>query len=47
MHLADIAYQTTGQLEFDAAAQRFVGCDEANALLSKTYRPPYELPTVL
>ena len=46
VHLGEIAYRTTGQLEFDAEAARFVGCDEANELLTKTYREPYRFPTV-
>ena len=30
-------------LEWDAEAERFVGCDEANALLHYAYRPGYAL----
>ena len=44
VHLGDIAYRTRGQLEFDPATQRFVGCDEANQLLTKEYRRPFVLP---
>jgi len=46
VHLGEIASRTTGQLEFDAATSRFKGCDEANQMLTKPYRSPYELPTV-
>ena len=44
VHLGEIAYRTRGQLEFDAAKQQFVDCDEANQLLTKQYRAPYGLP---
>lgn len=44
VHLGDIAYQTQGRLEFDPQTERFVDCDEANALLTKQYRAPYGLP---
>jgi predicted dehydrogenase len=47
VHLGDIAYVTRGRLKFDPAAQRFVDCDEANALLAKEYRSPYALPNVV
>ena len=46
VHLGEIAFRTTGQLEFDAEAGEFVGCDEANELLTKNYREPYGFPTV-
>lgn len=42
-HLANIATQTRGQLEFDPAAEKFVNCDEANSLLTRQYRAPYGL----
>lgn len=44
VHLGEIAYRTRGHLEFDPLAERFVACDEANAMLSKKYRDPYGLP---
>ena len=31
---------------FDPRSGRFVDCDEADALLTKTYRSPYVLPEV-
>ena len=46
VHLGDIVYRTGGQLEFDVESGRFVDCDEANALLTKTYRAPYGLPEI-
>ena len=44
VHLANIAYLTRGRLDFDAQAEQFVDCQEANALLTKSYRKPYGLP---
>jgi predicted dehydrogenase len=46
VHLGEIAYRTRGQVEFDAATQQFVDCDEANDLLTKKYRAPFELPAI-
>ncbi len=40
----EIAYRTRGRVDFDPETQRFIDCDEANALLSKKYRDPYGLP---
>jgi predicted dehydrogenase len=47
VHFGDIAYSTTGQLQFDHETQQFVGCDEANEMLTKAYRDPYDLPNVV
>ena len=44
VHLGEIAYRTEGQLEFDPKAEKFVKCEAANELLTKTYREPYGLP---
>ncbi len=41
VHLGEIAYRTKGRLDFDPKSQQFVGCDEANELLTKKYRDPY------
>jgi len=46
VHLGEIAFLTRGRLEFDAEAEQFIDCDEANQLLTKEYRAPYGLPTV-
>jgi predicted dehydrogenase len=43
-HFANIAYRTGSMLHFDAKAERFVGNDAANRLLSGTYRAPYVMP---
>lgn len=45
VHLGEIAYRTLGRLDFDPKKEQFIDCDEANELLSKDYREPYELPT--
>lgn len=46
VHLGEIAFRTRGRLDFDAQAGRFVDCDEADRLLTKSYRAPYGLPDV-
>ncbi len=46
-HLANIAYRTGRTLEFDPESERFVGDDEANAMLSRNYRSPYVVPKVV
>ena len=44
-HIANIAYRTRLNVEFDAKTQRFtgLGADQANALLWRTYREPFVL----
>lgn len=44
VHLGEIACLTRGRLDFDPESEKFIGCDEANALLTKQYRAPYGLP---
>ena len=46
VQLEEIAFRTRRQLEFDPQTERFVDCDEANEMLTKSYRAPYELPMV-
>jgi predicted dehydrogenase len=41
VHLGEIAFRTRGRLDFDPKTQKFVGCDEANQLLGKSYREPF------
>ncbi len=43
-HLANIAQRTRRTVVLDPKTERFVGDDEANALLSRQYRPPYVVP---
>lgn len=43
-HLANISYRTGRKLEFDTAAEHFSADTEANALLSRKYRPPFVVP---
>jgi predicted dehydrogenase len=43
-HLGNISYRVGRSLKFDGAAERFVGDEEADKLLSRTYRAPYLLP---
>ena len=42
-HLANIALATRKRLEWDAQAERFTNCDEANRLLHYEYRKPWTL----
>jgi len=46
VHLGEIALTTRGRLDFDPRTQRFVGCDEADQLLTKQYRAPFGLPEI-
>lgn len=45
IHLASVAHRTGNRkLVFDTDAERFVGDDEANALVKRDYREPYAVP---
>ena len=46
VHLGEIAYRTSGQVDFDPQTETFTNNDEANALLTKEYRKPFVLPDV-
>ena len=43
-HLGNISYRLRRSVTFDGATERFVGDEEANKLLTRTYRAPYSLP---
>ena len=44
VHLANISFRLGGrELKFDGAAEKFVNDPEANALLTRNYREPYEI----
>jgi len=43
-HLGNISYRLGRQLEFDPGAERFVGDEEANGMLSRNYRAPFVVP---
>ena len=43
-HFANVSYRVGRMLDFDAATGRFHGDDEANALLTRSYRRPYVVP---
>jgi len=43
-HLGNISYRLGRSVTFDGAAERFVGDQEADKLLGRTYRAPYLLP---
>ena len=46
-HLGNIAYRVGRKLEFDSHAERFVGDEEANGLLTRNYRYPYVVPDIV
>lgn len=46
VHLGEIAYRTTGRIDFDPATETVVGNDEANEMLAKSYRSPFGLPAL-
>jgi predicted dehydrogenase len=46
-HLANIAYRVKRTLRFDGKAERFVGDAEADALLRRDYRGPFQVPEKL
>ncbi|CAN5899144.1 Gfo/Idh/MocA family oxidoreductase [soil metagenome] len=43
-HLGNISYRVGRSVTFDGATERFVGDEEADTFLSRTYRAPYLLP---
>ena len=42
--IGNIALRTGRKLLWDREAERFTNSDEANALLTRRYRPPWHLP---
>jgi len=43
-HLGNISYRLNRQLQFDPKAGRFTGDDQANAMLTRSYRAPFVVP---
>jgi predicted dehydrogenase len=43
-HLGNISYRVGRSVKFDGATERFVGDEEADKLLGRTYRAPFVLP---
>jgi predicted dehydrogenase len=43
-HLGNISYRLGRQLEFDADSETFVNDNDANAMLTRAYRPPFVVP---
>ncbi len=43
-HLGNISYRTERKLEFNSYSEKFIGDDDADTYLSRTYRHPYVLP---
>ena len=46
-HLGNISYRVGRQLRFDPKTEQFEGDDEANALLTRTYREGFEVPKLV
>ncbi len=44
IHLGNISYRLGRSLDFDPVRQRFIGDDEANAMLRRDYRKPFVVP---
>ncbi len=47
MDLKKYTYQLGVKLQFDAAAEKFIGNDKANELLTRPYRKPFVVPEVV
>ena len=43
-HLGNISYRVGRSVKFDGSTEKFIGDEEADKLLSRTYRAPYVLP---
>jgi predicted dehydrogenase len=43
-HLGNLALRTGRSIEYDAANMKVIGNDEANAMITRPYRKPWELP---
>lgn len=46
-HLANISYRLGRDMKFMGQYEKFVGDDEANLMLTREYRVPYEIPKVI
>ena len=46
IHIANISYRLGRSLKFDPETLKFVGDDEANAMLTKEYRKGFEVPQI-
>lgn len=45
-HLANVAYRTRRALEFDPKAEKFIGDDDTDALLTRNYSKGFEVPKI-
>ena len=46
-HLGNISYRTGRKLTFNPETEKFVNDKEADAFLTRDYRPPYVMPEVI
>ncbi len=44
LNLDDLAYRLGPTLRFDPQAEKFIGSDDADKLLSRPYRAPFVVP---
>ena len=47
MHLANISYRVGRRLHFDPVKEIFLNDTEADAMLTREYRPPFVVPEVV
>ncbi|MCP4643470.1 MAG: Gfo/Idh/MocA family oxidoreductase [bacterium] len=45
-HLGNISYRVGRSIQFDPATEQVVGDEQANALLTRVYRPGFEVPKI-
>jgi len=45
IHLANISFRLGRSLDFDPGSMKFVNDPEADSMLTKEYRAPYQLPS--
>ena len=44
IHMANTSYRLVRTLDFDPVTERYIGDEEANAMLTRNYRSPYVIP---
>jgi hypothetical protein len=46
IHLSNVSYRLKTSLDFDPVGERFIGNDEANAMLTRDYRKGFVMPDI-
>ena len=44
IHMANTSYRLGRTLQFDPQTERYIGDEEANAMLTRDYRTPFVIP---